>query len=186
MSARSLWAAASASVLWLALSPAGAQAEGATALPPFTLETPRSIHGAPDFSLPDAAGRPLVLQKLRPRIVVINFWATWCVPCVAELPALQALAEALREEPFVLLPVDVMESVPRVSKFLQGAGLHLAALFDERGSVYRDYGVLGLPTTFVVDSEGRLIARAVGPRAWNAPESISYFRRLMPDPAHRN
>jgi thiol-disulfide isomerase/thioredoxin len=188
MMARSLMRGGALALLWFVPAgavPAADPGQPSPQLPPFALESPREVHPAPDFSLPDSAGRHLVLRELRPRIVIVNFWATWCGPCVAELPELKALAESLREEPFALLTVDVMESVPRVQDFLRGAGFQLSTLFDEKGFVYRDYGVNELPTTFVVDGQGRLIARAVGARAWHSPESIAYFRRLLAAQAHR-
>src|SRR5690349_22029239 len=83
-------------------------------LPPFAVEAPKTPRAAPDFTLPSNAGQQVQLKALRSRVVVINFWATWCIPCVAELPELKRLAEGLQGQPFTLLTIDVEETPAKV------------------------------------------------------------------------
>ena len=108
---------------------------------------------APDFSWIGPAGETLRLSALRGRPVVLNFWATWCVPCRTEMPALDQMAA---EQPDVaILAVDLQEDARTVREFVDRLGLRaLVPLLDHDGAVVRGYGVVGLPTTFFVDRDG--------------------------------
>ncbi len=116
---------------------------------------------APDFVL-EAPGtdEEVRLSDFRGRPVLLNFWATWCVPCRTEMPALQ---EAHDTEGVVVLAVNSQESDTVVSNFLDEYGLTFPAAIDREGSVRQHYGVLGLPATFFIDPDGILRARNFGP-----------------------
>ena len=108
---------------------------------------------APDFRWIDPSGASWTLGGLRGRPVVLNFWATWCVPCREEMPALERAALAHPEVTF--LEIDLQEDGAKVRAFFDSLGLaHLEPLLDMNGSVTRRYGVLSLPNTFFVDRDG--------------------------------
>jgi thiol-disulfide isomerase/thioredoxin len=154
-------------------------------LPPFRVEELKTPRTAPNFALPGSGGDIVRLSALKPRVVVINFWATWCIPCVAELPELKRLADTMRDEPFALLAVDVEEAPDKVMAFLLRKGIDLPVLYDQDGAVHRSYGVKGLPTTIIVDGRGRMVAQALGARQWHSPEALAYFRKLARAAAKR-
>jgi thiol-disulfide isomerase/thioredoxin len=108
---------------------------------------------APDFEWTGLDGKTLRLSSYRGRIVVVNFWATWCQPCREELPALQRVAAS--EPDVVVLEVDLMEPSDKARSFLDSLGLdRLQPVLDSDGATTRRYGVLGLPSTFFVDKQG--------------------------------
>jgi thiol-disulfide isomerase/thioredoxin len=108
---------------------------------------------APDFEWTGDDGQPLRLSSYRGRVVVVNFWATWCPPCKQEMPILQRVAAS--EPDVVVLEVDLMEPGDRARSFLDSLGLdRLQPVFDSDGATTRRYGVLSLPSTFFIDKEG--------------------------------
>ncbi len=110
---------------------------------------------APDFEWNAPDGRTLHLQDLRDKTVVVNFWATWCVPCRTELPILDAIA---RDDPeLIVLGVDLQEDGSAVRSFFDHYGLMaIEPLLDTDGETFRRWGVIALPTTFFLDHEGRI------------------------------
>lgn len=111
---------------------------------------------APAFTLPTLDGGTTSLADHNGKRVLINFWATWCPPCRAEMPAIQRLYERYRGQDFVVLAVDFQESEDVVRPFVQELGLTFPILLDETGDVARDYRVLGLPSSYFVDREGTI------------------------------
>ena len=122
--------------------------QGAQAVASVMLDQP-----APHFELEDLAGNPLRLQDLRGKIVVLNFWATWCGPCVQEMPVFQQYQDQYPDE-LVVVGVDMQEDPRRVTDFLQNFDIRYPIVIDGPGDVGRLYNVLGLPTTFFIDQEG--------------------------------
>lgn len=132
---------------------------------------------APDGTFVDRSGGRHGLGALRGRYVLLNLWATWCGPCVNELPSLARLA---RFAPGLeVLAVDWHEKPAAVDAFLKShnAGT-LPTLVDDSGAIMRELGAYGLPMTVLIDPEGKIIARAVGPADWGSPDSIAYFKRI--------
>jgi peroxiredoxin len=138
---------------------------------------------APDFELPRSDGGRASLAALRGRVVLLHFWATWCPPCRRELPALQALERRLAPEGLAVLTVSV-DAVPaeRLVRFAAGRGLALPILLDPHEALARRYGVGAYPTSLVIDRRGRLLHRAAGAYAWDAPESVAWFEALLREP----
>jgi len=135
---------------------------------------------APDFSLSDLSGRTIRLANLRGRVVFLNLWATWCEPCRAEMPAMQALYARLRGPDFEMLAVSAdQEGRAVVQSFVADLGLAFPVLPDPDLQVAHRYRVTGYPETFVIDRNGRIVAHEIGPREWDAPESVAAFRRLI-------
>ncbi len=160
-----------AAAIWL--SPAASRVEPAAPGQP-----------APIFALPALdGGDPVSLDSLHGRVVLLNFWATWCAPCEAEMPAMQRLAEKLANDPFTLLAVSVDEKAADVRAFRDRLGLQFPILHVEGGRESRNaavrFGTFRYPETFLIDREGRLVARFVGPRDWDDDAYVDRIRRLV-------
>jgi cytochrome c biogenesis protein CcmG/thiol:disulfide interchange protein DsbE len=126
---------------------------------------------APRFLLPRLDGTGTIdLASLRGSVVVINFWASWCTPCRAEAPALEATWQRYRDQNVVVLGVNVQDLVPEALRFLRETKTTYPMVRDKDNSVYRDYGLTGLPETFFVDRSGKIIRKFRGgvpdPQAW--------------------
>ena len=118
---------------------------------------------APQIALQVVGGGTSNLAAEKGKVVLVNFWATWCEPCKAEMPALQQLADGLKDRPFILYSVDLQEDAPQIEAFQSQYKLRLFAVLDENGDVTRAYGVRALPATFVVDKAGLLRLQRLGP-----------------------
>ncbi len=117
---------------------------------------------APTFQLDLASGGVGRLSDQRGRVVLLNFWATWCEPCKSEMPALQGLAEDLGGAPFTLWAVNLQDDHQSINQFTSQLGLHMPILMDVDGDVTRSYGVRALPATFLIDKSGVLHAQRLG------------------------
>ena len=120
---------------------------------------------APELRLPLLDGGTRDLVDERGKVVLLNFWATWCVPCREEMPELQRLADDLHEQPFTLLTIDLEEDSHDIAAFRQDLGLRVPVLMDEDGDVAQSYGVRALPATFLIDAGGALRQQRLGPLA---------------------
>ena len=135
---------------------------------------------APDFAVTGLDGRTVRLSGLRGKVVVLNLWATWCAPCVEEMPSMDRLWGVLRNEDFALLAVSQDEEGRRtVAPFVEKMKLSLPVFLDPDRQVGDRYGVWGYPETFVIDRNGFEVEHVIGPRDWDAPEEISALRRLI-------
>jgi len=135
---------------------------------------------APDFSLPRLGGDGEVsLASLRGRVVLLNFWATWCAPCEAEMPAMQRLHEQLSREGFDLLAVSVDESQADVQAFAQRLQLDFPILLDPQRGVSRLYQTFRYPESFLIDGNGVVVERYVGSRDWSSPLYLERVRALL-------
>jgi len=134
----------------------------------------------PDLSFTNAEGRAHTIADFAGRGLVINLWATWCPPCVAEMPALDRLAATLERENIQVLPLSSDRGGREVVQaFYERTGLRTLRIWlDPRGAASRALGARGLPTTVIVDRGGRERARLEGDAAWDAPEFIAAIRRL--------
>jgi thiol-disulfide isomerase/thioredoxin len=127
---------------------------------------------APEISLAVVGGGTSTLSAERGKVVLVNFWATWCEPCKAEMPSLQQLADELRDRPFGLYSVDLQEDASQVEAFQHDYGLHLYAVLDQDGDVTRAYGVRALPATFLIDRQGVLRQQRLGPLLAGGAETV--------------
>lgn len=136
---------------------------------------------APGFSLNDMDGEPHALADYRGMVVLVNFWATWCPPCRREMPALERLYLKLRERGFMVLAINQWEDADLVFSYMGQLNVFpsFPVLFDPESRVSADYGVKGLPTSFLIDRDGRLVYRAVGGREFDHPEIERVVESLL-------
>ena len=136
-----------------------------------------------DFTLPDLQGRSVQLAALRGKVVFVNVWATWCPPCVEEMPTIQQLYERLHGQGLEILAVSLDNlGAQIVVPFMQSRRLSFPTLLDTKNLVQRLYRTTGVPESFVVDKRGILVDKVVGPRDWVHPQIIAQFERLLAMP----
>ena len=124
-------------------------------------------------------GEAVSLQSLRGDVVVLNFWASWCEPCIAEMPSLARLAERMSGKPLKVVTVNYAESREKIDLFLAKTGLALPVVADHQGDAADAWGVGGVPMTFIVDKAGRVRYKAFGERAWDSGDSIARIEKLL-------
>lgn len=137
---------------------------------------------APAFAMTTLDGRRLDSASLRGKIVLVNFGATWCGPCKDEMPGLQRLWRSLADRRFEVLAVTTDREPEAIRHFARILNLEFPILLDETRDVSAAFGVRGLPTTVVIDRNGRWVGRAVGPRQWDGPPMVALFERLTEFP----
>jgi len=123
---------------------------------------------APDFKVKDLQGKEVSLSGLKGKVVLVNFWATWCPPCKEEIPSMMKLNKAMEGKPFQMLAISIDE----------GGKADVESYFKSSG-IARVYGVTGVPETFVVDKNGKVQKKIVGGLDWNSAEVLSYLNELM-------
>ncbi|BCB95138.1 thiol:disulfide interchange protein [Dissulfurispira thermophila] len=135
---------------------------------------------APDFALNDITGKKVKLSEFRGRVILLNFWATWCGPCKAEMPSLNNLYNEFKDKGFVVLAVSVDTSEKSVKSFIKDNKLSFPVLMDKNKAVsFDDYGVLGLPTTFLIDKNGGIVEKIMGEREWDSPQIKERILKLI-------
>lgn len=140
---------------------------------------------AQDFAFPDLNGNVHVLSEYRGQYLMVNFWAIWCKPCRREMPAMNKLSEALEEADFEIVSIHVGPAKPGIDRFLAEVPVDFTILVDENITL-SDWDVHGLPTTLLIDPDGRLIYKAVGERRWDAPEMLDFLESIMARTAERS
>lgn len=149
------------------------------------------IHEAPktvaEIQFEDADGRSRSLNDFRGKVVLLNIWATWCVPCRKEMPTLDRLQAALGGDDFEVVALSIDRRMDAVHKFFAEIGIQkLVKYFDSSAKATRQLGAVGLPTTLLIDREGREIARLIGPAEWDSPEIAAFISCVIAggDAAH--
>jgi thiol-disulfide isomerase/thioredoxin len=132
-----------------------------------------------DFSLPLVGKTSLALRDLRGKVVFLNFWATWCGPCRAEMPSMEALYRRFKDEGFEMVAVNCGESETAAASFVEQYRLSFPAALDPSGQVSGVYGIQALPTTYIIDRDGNILSRVVGSLNWNTPELFAAFEALL-------
>jgi thiol-disulfide isomerase/thioredoxin len=131
------------------------------------------------FELEDLDGTAHSLSDHLGKVVFLNFWATWCGPCRIEMPSMERLHRKFKDEGFEILAVDLQESKDQVRRFADELDLTFTILLDKTGTVGAQYGARSIPTTYLIDREGNIFARAIGAREWDTPQMIDLFRRIL-------
>ena len=135
---------------------------------------------APDFVLKSLDGSQVGLLDFKGRYVLVNFWATWCVPCKMEMPSLEKLHKHFPDEKLVVLPIsNDMFGEKVVRPYVESKEFSFTILFDPTLEVSNRYGVVTLPTTFLIDPDGKIIGVLEGAEDWSKPETFLYFENLL-------
>jgi peroxiredoxin len=134
---------------------------------------------APGFTLKTDSGMEISRAKFGGKVLVLNFWATWCPPCVEEIPSLNEMQKQLGGSGVVVLAVSVDKNEQAYRQFLQRAGVSFQTVRDPAANVSADYGTFKYPETYVIDRGGKVVQKIIGPTDWTDPKMISYIRSLL-------
>jgi peroxiredoxin len=134
---------------------------------------------APDFRLASDNGRPVQLEDYRGKFLILNFWATWCPPCVDELPSLNRFSQRFSDKDVVVLGISVDEDAAAYQQFLKTAGVRFSTVRDPERKVSRLYGTLKFPETYFIDRQGKVVQKIVGDADWDSPEILSFMEKLL-------
>lgn len=147
----------------------------------FAAELLTAISGkpeAPGFKLENMDSEIITLEHYRGRPVIINFWATWCPPCREELPSMNRAWDKIKNEDIAMVAINVGEDEDTIFTFMGDYPINFDLLLDTSGEIIAQWPIKGLPTTFVLDPDGRLVYRAIGGREWDAEELLDKVRSL--------
>lgn len=133
----------------------------------------------PEFSVRTNQDKTVSLAGLRGRVVLLNFWASWCPDCRPEMAMFEQLHRDFAAQGLVVLGINVREGTQAIQRYAQELGLTFPLVLDPQGEVYASYGVIGIPTTFLIGRDGRAVALAVGPREWAGTEARSLIKTLL-------
>ncbi|WP_322627943.1 TlpA disulfide reductase family protein [Halothiobacillus sp.] len=156
---------------------------------PVTVEQTKSTElqpyqGAQDkpLSLEDLNGRPVNLRDYRGKVVLLNFWASWCPPCVHEMPSMARLNTLLKGQPFEILAVNLAEDKPAIETFLHAHPVNFPVLLDPSGSAVQTWQVFAYPSTYLIDKTGRIRYALFGGADWDQPSAVAKIRALLAEP----
>ena len=169
--------------LLLAWTPPGASTAETNAYEGMQVERPKRQVPAPDFTLPRLQSGSITLAALRGKVVLLNFWATFCAPCRKEMPALSALWREYRQQGLIVIGINGDRGSLRVvERFIEETGQDFPIVLDTDGAVRNRYEVYALPTTYLVGRDGRIWGRIVGERDWRSPAAHDLIRHLLQSP----
>lgn len=130
------------------------------------------------FSLKDLNGRVVRISDYRGKIVFLNFWTTWCPSCRIEMPSMEKLHQKLKDKDFAMIAVSLQESAQVVRDFFQEKRLTFTALLDSTGEVGTWFGIRAIPTTYILNGEGKVLGAAMGAREWDSNDALALFEYL--------
>jgi len=139
----------------------------------------------PGFSGHTFDARPVSMEELRGKVVLVNFWASWCLECRPEMPLFERLHREFAPQGLAIVSVNAREDREAVRRYASELGLTFRLVLDPDGTINAAYGVVGLPTTFVIGRDGRAVALAVGPREWAGTSARELIKALLAEPAPR-
>ncbi|MCX5749767.1 MAG: TlpA disulfide reductase family protein [Candidatus Saganbacteria bacterium] len=135
---------------------------------------------APDFKLKDVSGHYKKLSDFKGKIVLLNFFATWCPPCRAEMSSMERLNNALSKKDFKMIAVSIDRTdTGTVKAFIEKGGYSFLVLHDKDNAVSDIYGIYSIPTTFIIDKKGKIAQKIIGGREWDLPEVIGNIKSLI-------
>lgn len=152
----------------------------AQALDAFGVQQPRVSKPAPAFALRQQDGGALALADERGKVVLLHFWATWCVACRHEMPQIEQLWRRYRDDGLVVLGINVDRgNLTGVRNFVRERDLSLPIVLDPEGTVRNRYEVRALPTSYLIDRNGKIIGRIIGERKWNGRQATAIFKQIL-------
>ena len=135
---------------------------------------------APDILVVALDGSPLKLSDLKGKVVLLNFWATWCPPCREEIPSMVKLNNLMSDKLFRMIAVSIDDgSKLAVESYLKNNGFILPAFIDPSNKAAKTYGITGVPETFIIDKNGVIVKKVIGPLVWDSPEVVAFLEGLM-------
>ena len=152
---------------------------------PLNLVAYRAGTAPPPFEGKTPAARPYTLADLRGKVVILNFWASWCAECRPEMPALERLHRDFAARGLVMIGINAREDAATIRRYARELGLTFPLLVDTEGKINALYGVVGLPATFIIGRDGRAVAFAVGTREWAGAPARGLIEALLTEPASR-
>lgn len=139
---------------------------------------------APNFTFSGLDGKIVSLADYRGQVVLVNIWATWCPPCVDEMPSMEKLYQELKDENFEILAVSIDAlGTKAVAPFMKKYNLTFPALMDPDGAIKTLYQTTGVPESFIINQQGILVEKIIGPRNWATPAVVDFFRNLLQAPS---
>ncbi|MDX9827134.1 MAG: TlpA disulfide reductase family protein [Spirochaetia bacterium] len=132
----------------------------------------------PDFRVTDLTGAQKSRSSLKGKAVLLNFWATWCPPCKEEIPSIDALSKAMKGKSFEVFAVSLGEDAETVKRFITDQKISFPVYLDPRNTLAASYASQGIPTTYILDKDGRFIAGMVGSYDYAKPEFIAFMDEL--------
>ncbi len=139
----------------------------------------------PQFGGQTLGAEPLTMAELRGKVVLVNFWTSWCLECRPEMPVLERLHREFASRGLAIIGINARESKETVRRYATELGLTFRLVLDPEGKITALYGVIGLPTTFVVGRDGRAVALAIGPREWESAPARALLQALLSEPTSR-
>ncbi len=134
---------------------------------------------APDFEYPDSEGNIWKLADLRGKVVFINFWATWCTTCEAEMPSKESLSKIMEGKPFQMLGMLFRDDPANLPEYYKTHEITLPTLISPDNESAKKYGITGVPETFIIDKEGIIREKLVGPRVWDSDEQMAVIEKWL-------
>lgn len=142
-----------------------------------------SVMQPPEFSGVTADGQRVSLAGLNGRVVLLNFWAAWCLECRPEMPVFERLHREFSVQGLAVVGINAREGTATIREYAKELGLTFPLILDPKGTINAAYGVIGLPTTFLIARDRRSVALAVGPREWASKPARAIIQALLPEPA---
>jgi len=136
-----------------------------------------------DIELGDLNGKTIRVSDFKGKIVLLNFWTTWCPDCRTEMPSMEKLHRHFKDREFVMLAINLREPSKRVKSFYEEYKLSFTTLLDTRGQIGIRFGIRSIPTTFILNQKGGLIGKALGPREWDSEPALAMFEHLIQNKA---
>jgi len=135
---------------------------------------------APEITVTSMKNVPLKLSSLKGKVVLLNFWATWCPPCRDEIPSMMKLNSAMAGKAFEMVSVSIdAGGVPDIEAYFKESGYSLPTYTDLNGDAQKVYGITGVPESFIIDKNGMIVKKVIGPLAWDSPDTITFIEGLM-------
>lgn len=132
-----------------------------------------------EIELGDLNGKTIRVSDFKGKIVLLNFWTTWCPDCRDEMPSMEKLYHHFKDREFALLAINLREPAKRVKSFYEKYKLSFTTLLDTKGQIGFHFGIRSIPTTYILNQKGGLIGKALGPRAWDSEPALAMFEHLI-------